>query len=567
MGKNIVIVGAVALGSKAGSRLKRLEPDANVIMIDRDEYISYGGCGIPYYVSGDVSDVSELRATSFHMVRDENFFKNVKDIRALSQTEVLKINRDEKTVLIRNNQGVESTLPYDKLVLGTGSKLRKLDIAGKSLKNIFGVGSLKDAIDIKELITKGNIEKAVIIGAGFIGLEMAEALSDMWGIETTVIEYFDQIMPGFVSKKMANMGMCHMEENDVKFYLGEKVTAFEGEEYIQKVRTDKRTIDADLVIMSVGVEPCSYLAKEAGLDILPNGCIVVNENLETSDPDIYAGGDCIATKNLLTNKLGFYPLGSLANRQGRVIGTNLSGGKATFKGAVGSFVVKLFETSLAGAGLSLDKALDAGFDAISVLVSQLDRAHFYPEKDLMFLEIVVEKITKRVLGIQGFGSKNDAMVGRINAVAAMLKYKPLIEDISNLELAYSPPFASAMDIINALGNVAENLLDGHFKPVSCENFADLWEKREDNKVFFLDCRAKGDGLQYENKYPDHWKNIPQDELKKRINEVPSDRDIVLICNTGVRSYEALINLNSFGFKRVNSLEGGIVTVKKWGLDI
>ena len=567
MSKNIIIVGAVALGSKAACRAKRLDPKANVTLIDQSDLISYGGCGIPFYVSGDVSDVKELRTTSYHMVRDEAFFETVKDVKVLTGTRVLSIDRASKSVRIRKRDGAEDTLPYDKLVLGTGASPRKLDVPGGSLDNIFTASNLDDAQAIKSRITGGQIEKAVIVGAGFIGLEMAEALADMWEIDTTVVEFCDQIMPGFVSKDLARMAQKHMEDQGVSFHLNEVVEAFEGETTVTAVKTNKRVIPADLVIVGIGVTPGDELAREAGLETSPRGGIVVNDMLQTSDPDIYSGGDCALVKNLITGKPGFYPLGSMANRQGRVIGTNVTGGNAGFKGAVGSFVIKLFETSLAGAGLSIQNARKEGYDAASVQITQFDRAHFYPEKELMHLELVFEKGTRRVLGIQGFGGKNDAMVGRINAVASILSYKPTVEDISNIELAYSPPFASAMDILNALGNVADNFLDGKFRPIDSDTFAEYWENRDTCDVFFLDCREELDARPFVAKYPEHWTNIPQDELRQRIEEVARDKKIVLVCNTGVRSYEAQLNLYEFGLEDNVTVQNGMAGIQKSGVDI
>lgn len=567
MAKNVVIIGGVALGSKAACRFKRLEPEANVILIDQDEFVSYGGCGIPFYVSGDVSDIKELRTTSFHMVRDEKFFRDVKGFTVMTGTTAVSVDREKKTVLVEKKGGEQETLPYDKLVFGTGSAPRNLGIAGQELENISAVASLHDAERIKAKIVAGGVESAVIVGAGFIGLEMAEALTDMWGIETSVVEFCDQIMPGFASRGLAKMAMQHMEEKGVKFYLDERVEAFAGEGDVKEVRTNKRTLPADLVIMAVGIQPRSELAAAAGLDVGPMGGILVNERMETSDPDIYAGGDCVAATNIITGKPGFYPLGSMANRQGRVIGTNLAGGSATIEGAVGSYVVRLFEASMAGAGLTIDRALKEGFDAISVQMCQLDRAHFYPEKDLMFLELVVEKGTRRVLGIQGVGSSGDAMVGRINAVAGMLKYKPTVADISNLELAYSPPFASAMDVVNALGNVADNFMDRLFEGIDAATFEKYWKDVENDELCFIDCRALPDAKPYVEKYPERWKSIPQDELKGRIGEVPLDKKIVLVCNTGVRSFEAQLNLREMGVSNTESVQGGMALLKKWGMEI
>ncbi len=570
MTQNIVIIGSVALGSKAACRLKRLEPKSYVTLIDRDKFISYGGCGIPFYVSGDVSELKALQETSFHMLRDEEFFKKVKGVdEVLTETEAIKIDRDKKEVVIQKKDGTKENLPYDKLVIATGSTPNRLNIDGKDLKGIYTASNLNDADNIRKEIAQGGIEKAVVIGAGFIGLEMAEALSDMWGIEVTIVEFCDQIMPGFVSKTLAQMGKEHLNEKDVKVCLSEAVQKFEGENgKVTKVITNKQEIETDLVIMAVGITPATKIAKDAGLEVGPNGALIVNENMQTSDANIFAGGDCVLLNNFITGKKSFAPLGSLANRQGRVIGSNLAGRDDKFKGVAGSFVVRIFDNSLCGAGLTITNALKEGFDAVSVQMCQLDRAHFFPEKDLMFLELVVEKGTKRVLGIQGFGTKGDATVGRINAIAGILPYKPTLADISNFEFAYSPPFSSAMDVINALANTAENVLDGLLENIDQDSFYNEWQKRENSNVLFLDCRAFQDAKTLSEKYPKQWISLPQDELRDRIEEVPKDKDIIiLICNTGVRSFEALLTLKEFGYKNAKSVEGGMAYTKKLGFEL
>ena len=568
MSQNIVVIGAVALGPKAACRFKRLEPESKVIMVDKDDIISYGGCGIPYFISGDVSDPSQLQETSFHMLRDKTFFKTAKDIEVLTKTEALKIDRQKKCVLIKDLiTQEESDLPYDKLVLATGSRPKRLDIPGTDLDGVFAVNNMNSAIAIKDRIASGQVEKALIIGGGFIGLEMAEALTDMWGIETTVVEITDQVLPGLISSNLAQIVKHHLEEREVSVLLGEKVERLEGSGRVERAVTRKGTLDADLVIVAVGTEPNSGLARAAGLDISPKGAIVVNSKMQTSDPDIYAGGDCVEVTNLVSGKPAFYPLGSMANRQGRIIGSNLAGGNAEFPGAVGSFVVKVFDLSVAAAGLSIEVARREGFDAISALVVQFDRAHFYPEKDLMTLELVVERTSGRVLGIQGLGPMGDGTVGRINAVASILKYRPTAEDIGNLEVAYSPPFSAAMDILNALGNTAENILTGKNRVVDVDQFDKLWQQRESGDVVFLDCRGWGNAEPFVNKYPHHWKSLPQDELRTRMAEVPRDKKLVLICNTGVRSYEAQVTLDEMGIKDTCNLQGGVACLKKWGLDL
>ncbi|SKA84345.1 NADPH-dependent 2,4-dienoyl-CoA reductase, sulfur reductase [Paucidesulfovibrio gracilis DSM 16080] len=566
MSQHVLIIGAVALGPKTACRFKRLEPGSTVTMIDQNDCFSYGGCGIPYYVSGDVSEVKELRNTSFHMTRDVEFFRDVKGVDMQPRTRALSIDRENKRVLVqRLDSGEQEYLPYDKLVIATGSSPRKLPLPGADLPGVHMVSDLHDAEDIRAAVTKGEVSKAVIVGAGFIGLEMAEALADMWGVETTVVEITDQILPGLVSPSLAHMAQKHMEENGVEFLLGHTVQEIQGTERVTKVVSSAGELEADLVVMATGVVPGDALARECGLDCHERGGIVVDEEMRTTDPDIYAGGDCVVVKHLVTEQPFFLPLGSMSNRQGRVIGDNLAGRGKTFPGAVGSFVVKLFETSAAGTGLSLAAAKRAGFDAVSVFQIQLDRAHFYPTKELMTLELVVEKGTRRVLGIQGFAGTGDAMVGRINAVAALLPHKPTVDDLSNMELAYSPPFASAMDVLNSLGNVADNVLDGRNVGVMPDEFAECWES-DQGECFFLDCREEADAGAYVERL-EKWHNIPQGQLAQRLAEVPRDKRIMLICNTGARSYEAQITLMDQGFAEVFNLQGGMAGLKKWGLEL
>jgi NADPH-dependent 2,4-dienoyl-CoA reductase/sulfur reductase-like enzyme/rhodanese-related sulfurtransferase len=566
MSLKVVVIGGVALGPKAACRLKRVAPDADVTMVDAGKLISYGGCGIPYYVSGDVSDHQQLQETSFHMVRDEAFFKSCKDITVLTKTRALSIDRNAKTVLVQAQDGTRSTLPYDKLVLGTGSTPRQLPIPGRDLGNVFTVSTLDEAIRIKDRIA-GGAGSAVIVGAGFIGLEMAESLADMWGIETTVVEVADQVMPGFLSRTMADIARRHLEEHEVTVHTSEQVQTIEGEDgTVARVVTNKRTIDADLVILAVGVVPNDTLAREAGLLCSERGGIIVSKTMQTSDPDIYAGGDCVLVENLVTGKSGYYPLGSLANRQGRVIGTNTAGGRETFDGALGTFIIKLFDCAFAGTGLSLPVALREGFDAFSTHVIMSDHSHFFPKRDMVSLEIVVERPTGRVLGLQGACQNGDSLKDRIDALAAILKYRPTLRDVANMELAYSPPFGSAMDVLNAAANAAENILNGLCAPIAPEEFARLWENRAAENLLCIDTREWGNAEPYATRHPDHWKNIPQGQLRERLDEIPRDRKIVLVCNAGNRSYESQITLRQAGFTEPVNLQGGMGVIKQTGFD-
>jgi len=567
MSMEVIVVGAVALGPKAAVRLKRLRPEARVVMIDRDERISYGGCGIPYFISGDVSDPAQLMTTSFHMVRDAEFFRRAKGVEVLSRTEVLAVERPEKRVRIRSLvTGEESRLPYDKLVLATGSRPRRLGVPGEDLANVFTVSGLNEAIRIKETMTAGRVERAVVVGGGPIGLEIAAALADLWDIETTVIEIADQVLPGMIGPILAHMVQDHLAERGVEVLLAERALRLEGGGAVERVVTDRRTIETDLVIVAVGVQPNADLAREAGLALTSRGAIQVNARFQTSDPDIYAGGDCIENVSLVTGGLVYTPMGSLANRQGRIIGTNLAGLEETFDGVVGSFILKIFDLTVAGAGLSLPRAKAEGLEVLSVLVVQGDRAHFYPGMELLYLELIVERPGGRVLGIQGLSPQGEALATRVNAVAALLGHRPYARDVAQLELAYSPPYAMAMDVVNVLGNVAENTLAGLQEVVEVDEFARLLEGRESGQTLFLDVRGAQNARAFVEAYGGRWMNIPQEELAERLGEVPRDKDLIVICNNGARSYEALLALKQAGLSSRN-LQGGVGALKRWGWKI
>jgi rhodanese-related sulfurtransferase len=336
---------------------------------------------------------------------------------------------------------------------------------------------------------------------------------------------------------------------------------------VTAVVTDKRTLPADLVVMAAGIRPNSELAKNAGLALTERGLIVVDDHMRTSDPDIYAGGDCVSVTNLVTGKPGWFPLGSMANRQGRVIGTNLAGGDAVFAGAVGAWGIKLFGQNCAGAGLTIETALREGFDAVNVHVEQIDRAHFYPEKNLIALELVVDKPSGRVLGIQGMCADGGSLAARIDAVAPLLSRGATADDISTLEVLYSPPFAAAMDIVNVAGNVAENVLEGRLKPMTQEEFEKLWGERDRNEVFFMDTRVGRDAAPLAGKYPGLWHSIPQDQIAGRLEEIPTDKTVVLVCNTGLRSFEAQLVLAAAGRTNTRSVFGGLSGARRLGMEI
>lgn len=566
--KRVVIIGGVALGPKAACRLKRLDPECEVTIIDRDQYISYGGCGIPYFISGDISDLRELMSTSFHMRRTPEFFRDAKDVRVRTGTRALSIDRAAKTVRVEDlSSGIEEDLPYDRLVLATGSVPNRPPIPGIDLPGVITVSDLHSAAAVKDRISSGKVDRAVIIGAGAIGCELAEALSDLWGIETHVIEMERHVLPGILDHPFSEIVGRHLEEKGVLLHLGSRVTGIveNREEGGLDVLLPEGPVRADLVIPAAGVRPNSELAVRAGLVVAPSGAIVVNQRLETSDPSIYAGGDCAEILHLITGKPVYFPQGSLANRQGRVIGTNLAGGNARFEGTVGSFAIKVFDLAAAATGITHQSALKNGFDAEPIIVVQADRAHFYPAHELIYFQLTVDRKTRRVLGAQAVGANGDAVVGRINAVAAVLPFKPTVEDISNLEIAYSPPFSSALDIVNAAGNTAENVLDNLNRPMGPDEFERCFLLDQSADCICLDVRSPSNAAPFVERFGTRWLNIPQETLNQRIGEVPRDRRLLLVCNSGARSYEAMRRLDRAGIDNTVNVQGGVAMLKKSGV--
>lgn len=556
MARKVLIIGAVALGPKAACRIKRLDPQAQVTIVDRDYLISYGGCGIPYYVGGDVADLEGLRSTSSHAVRNRKFFQACKGVAIRERTEALHIDRQAKKVTVRlmPSDDVED-LKYDKLVLATGAKPVVPPIPGADLPGVTVVANLHHAKHIKDAVAHGKVNRAVVIGGGAIGVEMAEALTDLWGVETTLVEMMDQLLPTAFGKNMSRLIQNHMSAKGVNVLLSEGVTRILGDAQngVTAVQTTRSKIPCDMVILAVGVRPNAELAAEAGLAIGGHGGILVDRCLRTSDPDIYAGGDCVELTHLVSGQKVPMPLGSLANRQGRVIGTNINGGCDHFKGTVGSFCLKVFDLGIARAGLTVKQAAAAGFDPVYSIVVQSDRAHFYPTQELMYMKLIADRGTRRVLGIEALGKSGDAVKARVDAVAALLPYEADIAAVSNLEVSYAPPFASAMDIVNNAANTLENIILGQNRPIDVADFLSMFK---DKKTKVLDVRSPSESRPFEAAYGDRWVNIPQEELAARMNEVPAGEVLCLLCNTGPRSYEAQLLLKSHGIRDTLNVQGG-----------
>jgi len=350
-----------------------------------------------------------------------------------------------------------------------------------------------------------------------------------------------------------------LRENDINLLLSQRVVRINGdkENRVTSVETSETTIPCDMVVLAAGVRPNSEIAKDAGLATGRYGGILVDPCMQTTDPDIYAGGDCIEVQNIINGQSMLMPLGSLANRQGRIIATNINGGCEHFKGAVGSFCIKVFGLGVAKAGLTFEQAESAGFDPVYAMVAQSDRAHFYPDSDFMYMKLIADRKTRKILGVEAAGPQGDAVKARVDAVAPLFQFGATISDICSLEVAYAPPFASAMDIINNAANCLDNTIKGSHVAVDVQDF--LEEFRQE-KTRVLDIRSKIQAEPFVKKYKERWINIPQNEFRARVHEVPTDEPLCLLCGSGPRSYEIQVILAAHGITNTRNIQGGYAMI-------
>ena len=566
MAKKVVIVGAVAVGPKVACRLRRLDPEAEITVVDRDSLISYGGCGIPYYVSGDVNDLEDLCSTTYHAVRDADFFATGKGVDIHTETEAVAIDRRNKLVVVKDlRTGETGSLPYDQLVLATGATPFRLPVPGNDLPRVFTIAGLHQAAKIKTLMQTGKVGRAVVVGAGAIGVEFAEALTDLWGIESTLIEIDSQVLPMALDEDIATIAVEHLRQKGVTVRLSERVQAIEKEADSDThwVVTSNERIDCDLVILAAGVRPNSMLAAQAGLAVGASGGIVVDGRMRTSDPSIYAGGDCVEVPNLVSGGRSLMPLGSLANRQGRIIATNIAGGSSKFDGTVGTFCIKVFDLGICTAGLTMAQARRAGFDPVRAVVSQGDHAHFYPDAEMLHMVLIADRKTRKILGVQGAGNRGEAVKARVDAIAVRLAHGVDVDEICCLETGYAPPFSSAMDIVNNAGNCLDNILRGSCRPISPIEFLQEFRRGE---ATVLDVRGPREAAPGIAKYGNRWVHISLGELRKRYEELPEDVHLCILCDTGPRSYESQVLLDVRGRTNTRAVLGGYAMIRRLDSD-
>jgi len=545
----VLVIGGVAAGSKVASKTIRLRADADVTVVEKGEFLSYAGCGLPYYVSGVVKEQKELMSTPVGVVRDPVFFQKVKNFRALNHTEAVEIDRKGKRVRLRNVlSGEESWLDYDKLVLATGANPVVPPIPGVDLEGVFRLHGVHDAEGIREALAEHKARDVTIVGGGLIGVEATEALAEH-GCRVTIVEMLPQIL-NMLDWEVARLVERHLESHGVKVRTGTKVTAIEGAGHVERVVTDGGAFPADMVVLAIGVRPNVDLAKAAGLEIGATGGIAVSDRMQTSDPDIYAAGDCVQMHDLLAGRPCYVPLGSTANKQGRVAAVNVCGGDDRFPGVVGSTVCKVFDYCVARTGLTETKARDLGYGVVTALAPGPDKAHFMPQAKPLFLKLVADAGTRRLLGAQAVGPGDGSK--RIDVAAMAITAGMTVDQVANADLSYAPPYAPAMDNIITAANVARNKLDGHMVGISPMAVKRRLEEGED--FFFLDVRSPGE---YEQVRLPGATLIPLGALRSRLDEVPRDKPVVAFCKISLRGYEAALILRACGFEDVRVMDGGI----------
>jgi NADPH-dependent 2,4-dienoyl-CoA reductase/sulfur reductase-like enzyme/rhodanese-related sulfurtransferase len=554
MAKKIVVIGGSAAGPKAAARARRLDQSAEITIIQKGPDLSMASCGYPYYVGGFFNDRNMLVAAPTGVVRDPKFFMNAKGITALTETEALSIDRKARTVTCRTGtNGNTRAIGYDKLIIATGSVPKIPPVPGRELEGITTLQSMKDADYLRKIRDEGRIKKAVIIGGGLIGMETCEALQ-LAGIEITVIEMLPQLLT-FLDRQLAVIVENHVRSKKANVITGNGLAEFLGKDgKLTGVKLSNGTeIPCELAVVAVGVKPNTTLAKEAGLEIGETGGIVVDGHCRTSDPDIYAVGDCVETVNRITGKKTLAPYGDLANLQGRVAGENAAcGDTAVFPGTIQTGICKVFDFAAGITGFSETAARAAGFKDIETVINASPDKPGFMNGKLLVTKMVVNRAEGRLLGLQCVGPGD---VGRQIASAALAIMGGLkVSDLVNSDLPYAPPFSLAIDNFIATAHIMENKLKNRMKGISAEEAKRLAEKG----VYILDVRG-----------PDEYEAmrlgigevlIPLGALRKRVNELPRDKKatIVCFCKISLRGWEAASYLAGQGYTDVRVMEGGIM---------
>lgn len=553
----VVIIGGVACGAKTAARLARICPQADITILERGEDLSYANCGFPFLLGGEVKSQDSLTHTGFGVERNSDYFESYALTKALTGHEVTSIDRASKNVTVRIKSTGETVIfPYDKLVISTGASPIIPNIPGISLKNVFTLWTLKDALAVNGALINSNINRAVVVGAGLVGMETAEALKNR-GIDVSIIDALPLPLSTISEEEFGVLIRKELENNGIKFYGEEKLIEIQGDEFVSCVVTNSRKIETDLVVISVGVRPNLALAKSAGLSI-GERAILINSNMRTSDPDIYAGGDSVECLNFITGKHVWQPMGSTANRHGRVIADNIAGLRSEFTGVGGTSIVRVFNYSVGKTGLTFKSAEEAGFHPIEMLTANTDIPGFMPGSSFLLIKLLADTKTRRLLGAQMIGTgKIDK---RLDVIATAIKGNLTIDALADTDLAYSPPYATALDPVTHAANSMKNKIDGLIKSLPPSELKLKGERGDD--FIILDVRNSGEINRF-GKLEYDGLNIPLGELDARACELPKDKEIILVCKSAIRAWIAYSILLRHGCSNMAVLEGGMVS---WGYD-
>lgn len=542
--KKVVIIGGVAGGASCAARLRRLDKDVEIVILERGEYISYANCGLPYHI-GDV-----IESRSALLLQTPEAMKKKFHIDVRIRNEVTNISPERKTVTVKRlDTGEVYEESYDTLVISTGSSPIKPPIPGINSSRIQTLWTVPDTDRIRALVKSESVKTAAVIGGGFIGLEMAENLHHA-GLEVSLIEMLDQVMAPF-DYEMAQILHENILLNGVKLYLGDGVSSFQDSDNTVRITLKSgKIISSDLVILSIGVKPNSELAKEAGLKINARGGIVVDQYLKTSDPNIYAVGDTIEVEDFISKEKTMIPLAGPANKQGRIAANNISGAKESYLGTQGTSVAKIFDLTAASTGSNektlIKRGLTKGKDYESIIITQNSHAGYYPGATPLTIKLMFSIDGQKILGAQIVGT--EGVDKRIDTLAVAMRLGAGIKELKTLELAYAPPYSSAKDPVNMAGFVAENLISGIVK------FSEWDEIEKNTDAMVLDVREDIELMAFSLPNAKH---IPLGQLRNRLNELDHDKEIITFCAIGVRAYNAARILMQNGFKKVKVYPSGM----------
>ena len=533
----VIIVGGVAGGATAAARIRRLDEHAEITVYERSGYISYANCGLPYYIGDVITDPEELTLQT-----PESFFKRFR-INIKIHHEVISIHSECKTVSVKNLENGEIFEEnYDKLILSPGAKPTQPRLPGVGIDKLFTLRTVEDTFRIKEYINKNHPKSAVLAGGGFIGLELAENLREL-GMDVTIVQRPKQLMNPF-DPDMASMIHNEMRKHGIKLVLGYTVEGFkEKDNGVEVLLKDNPSLQADMVVLAIGVTPDTVLAKEAGLELGIKESIVVNDRMETSVPDIYAAGDAVQVKHYITGNDALISLAGPANKQGRIIADNICGGDSRYLGSQGSSVIKVFDMTAATTGINETNAKKSGLEVDTVILSPMSHANYYPGGKVMTMKVVFEKESYRLLGTQIIGY--EGVDKRIDVLATAIHAGLNATQLKDLDLAYAPPYSSAKDPVNMAGFMIDNIAKGTLKQWHLE---DMDKISKDKDVVLLDVRTVGE---FSRGHIDGFKNIPVDELRERISEIEIGKPVYLICQSGLRSYIASRILEGNGYETYN----------------